>query len=296
VLGAGIGDTISGGLGTDTFDAQGVVSAFGATITGVENLALDLDTLTIGSTPFGDFVRVVASGGATQGNVQLLGAGGGTVDVQQLQTLVVTADGADQVLTFTTSTATKTNIVVTAAGGNDIVTGGAGADTLDGGSGNDLLIGEGGTDNLSGGGGDDGLVGGNGRDRLNGGSGNDVLTGGAGKDVLEGGIGADTFRWFVASEGGDRIRDFVTGGDKLAFSAGGFGGQLVAGVPLDPGKLVVHASNASTSAAGVGQFIFNTNTNTLRWDVDGGGLAGSVVIAELTGVAQIFATDFVIFA
>lgn len=290
------GDSILGGAGTDTFDAEGAVTVLGGSVTGVENLALDADTLTLGAPLLGAFARIVASGGATQGSLALLGSGGGTLDVQQLAALTVTGNNDAQVLGFTTSTATKTAITVAALGGNDSIFGGGGRDSLDGGGGNDLLVGNDGLDTLSGGSGDDILNGGAGKDRLDGGTGADLIIGGRGRDVLEGGLNADTFRYNAANEGGDRIRDYVSGADVLSFSAGGFGGGLVAGVPLLASQLVVHASNAATSAAGVGQFIFNTATNTLRWDVDGAGGNGSVAIAELTGVALILTSDFSIVA
>ena len=68
--------------------------------------------------------------------------------------------------------------------------------------------------------GDDRLIGGAGRDFLVGGAGNDRLNGGAADDSLLGGVGSDTFV-FSAETGTDRILDFVSGTDRIDFSAFG---------------------------------------------------------------------------
>ncbi|WP_207461650.1 calcium-binding protein [Azospirillum sp. SYSU D00513] len=68
--------------------------------------------------------------------------------------------------------------------------------------------------------GDDMLVGGLGNDFLVGGAGNDHLNGREGKDSLIGGGGSDVFV-FSGDPGSDSILDFVSGADKIDFSAYG---------------------------------------------------------------------------
>ena len=55
-----------------------------------------------------------------------------------------------------------------------------------------------------------------GNDILIGGAGNDTLRGGLGADTLTGGAGSDIFQ-FEASNGNDKVTDFVSGTDKLDF-------------------------------------------------------------------------------
>jgi Ca2+-binding RTX toxin-like protein len=160
----------------------------------------------------------------------------------------------------------------------------------------DLLIGgAGGNDTLTGGDGNDRLNGGGGNDRLLGGSGADLLIGGTGSDTLDGGSRADTIRFQTPGEGVDRIVGWQAGSDRLQGDASAFGGGLVVGA-LAPGRLVVHASNSATSAAGTGQFVFNSATSTLLWDADGRGEAGAQYLAVLVGVATLATTDFFIVA
>ena len=67
-------------------------------------------------------------------------------------------------------------------------------------------------------------------------------------------------------------------------SAGGFGGGLTAGIDLVAGgHYIENRSGLADSAAGVGQFVFETDTKLLWWDADGAGGAAAVVIAELIG-------------
>ncbi|MFN9693544.1 MAG: hypothetical protein ACK550_07070, partial [Synechococcaceae cyanobacterium] len=73
-----------------------------------------------------------------------------------------------------------------------------------------------------------------------------------------------------ASEGGDVITDFDGAVDSMIVSAAGFGGQLNVGMNiLTSGHYVENITGLATSAAGVGQFIYQTNINQLLWDGDG---------------------------
>jgi len=293
VVGATIGDTIDGGGGIDTFEAQGAITIFGATLQNLENLALGAGQLGLGNAQLAAFDRIVAAGGATQASLQLIGGGFAALDVRDLQTLVVTGTSAADLLSFTT-TAGNTSIRVAAGDGADVVNSGNGADNLSGEGGDDVLGGGGGADTLGGGLGNDILNGGGGADQLFGGGNADTLIGGAGADTLTGGAGADVFLYNAANEGRDRIADFVIGADRIAISASGFGGGLVAFAALQSDQLAIRPNSAATSAAGDGQFIFNTSNATLYWDVDGAGGNASVALAKLVGVALLQTSDFLL--
>ncbi len=172
-------------------------------------------------------------------------------------------------------------------GGNDVLIGGTAADTLLGGANADSLIGAGGNDSLDGEGGNDTIVSGDGRDTLIGGSGSDILTGGA---------EADVFRFNNSAHGTDRITDFLSGTDKFAFSALGFGGLLAAGMNVEAAGRFITNTTGTASAQGVGQFVYETDIGRLWWDPDGSGLLGRVAIADLVGAPTLRASDIVIIA
>jgi VCBS repeat-containing protein len=173
--------------------------------------------------------------------------------------------------------------------GNDQLLGQAGNDSLFGDNGDDQLSGGDGSDSLSGGAGDNSLDGGNDDDFLVGGSDSDVLTGGAGFDTLYGGDGDDIFAFQTASDGPDEIADFVSGGDTIRISASGFGGGLTAG------GTVSLVSGADPAASGTGgQFLFDTDDGRLLWDADGTGGGEAVLIATLSNIPPLTASDFTV--
>jgi VCBS repeat-containing protein len=173
--------------------------------------------------------------------------------------------------------------------GNDQLLGQAGNDSLFGDNGDDQLSGGDGSDNLTGGSGDNSLDGGNDDDFLAGGSDSDVLTGGAGFDMLYGGDGDDIFAFQSASDGPDDIADFVSGADTIQVSASGFGGGLTAGGTVS----LVSGANPTASGAS-GQFLFDTDDGRLLWDADGTGTGGAVLIATLSNIPSLAASDFTV--
>jgi Ca2+-binding RTX toxin-like protein len=136
------------------------------------------------------------------------------------------------------------------------------------------------------------LVGFTGNDRLLGGDGADTLVGGPGRDALTGGNGADRFLFNAPGDGVDGIDDFATGVDQIAVAEANFGG-LGTGL-LSAANFVAHASNATTSGAGVPQFIYNTTTGALFFDADGAGGADAVRLVNLGGAPGLAASDFVL--
>ena len=123
-----------------------------------------------------------------------------------------------------------------------------------------------------------GLLGHSGADTLTGGAGDDVIAGGPGSDVLTGGAGGDTFVAAATPSGAapDRVADFTSGTDKLAFAQSSFGA-------LAPGELsaaaFVQAAAALTSEQRV---IYNQTSGLVSYDADGSGGGAAVAVAQLT--------------
>lgn len=129
-------------------------------------------------------------------------------------------------------------------------------------------------------GGDDGA------DTINGGAGDDTLSGGGGTDRLTGGAGVDVFVFERAgsqSPWGDRITDFRSGTDKLAFQTEDFAGM---------GASPRFQNGTSAGSAGESWFYFDTGTKRLFWDADGLGGAAPIHVATLNGVASLTGADF----
>lgn len=182
--------------------------------------------------------------------------------------------------------------------GDDLIFGGAGVhyDALFGLAGADTLLGEDGDDRLFGGTGDDLLLGGAGKDVLRGEAGADTLNGGSDADLLIGGAGADVFLYESLTPGVDRIQDFVSGIDRLAFSATGFGADLVAGMDLAATGRFVVAANGQGTIAGLGQFVWMQALGVLTWDADGAGGAAAQRIATFDAGTTLNASDLQIIA
>ncbi|WP_434613186.1 hypothetical protein [Tabrizicola sp. M-4] len=142
-------------------------------------------------------------------------------------------------------------------------------------------------DAFTGNGVDNFLFGDAGNDTLVGGAGNDTLEGGAGFDRLTGGLGADSFRFSNRfsddAPWGDTITDFVSGTDRLMFDTADFAG-------MDANLRFRNGNSAGT--AGESWFYFNSADRRLYWDADGQGGAAAIVVATLTGVTSLAASDF----
>ncbi len=183
--------------------------------------------------------------------------------------------------------------------GKDVLHGGLGDDDMNGEVGNDIVFGDDGDDGINGGVGNDQLRGGNGndflngeenKDRLIGGKGNDILVGGFGNDKLTGGTGNDIFKFDTSNQGVDTLTDFSVVNDTIHVSASDFGGGLTAGatITVDQFRLGSSAQDASD------RFIYNRQTGSLYFDVDGTGATEKTQLAKLAASPAI--TNIDIFA
>ncbi len=117
-----------------------------------------------------------------------------------------------------------------------------------------------------------------------------ILIGNSGNNVLKGGAGADTFVFgkFGAANGLDHLVDFVTAVDHLSFTGADYG--IAAGHHLTNAELSL--TGVATSAAGVGQFVYNSTTHTLSWDANGVTAGGMTDIAVFDNGATPAVADF----
>lgn len=136
------------------------------------------------------------------------------------------------------------------------------------------------------------LEGRDGDDILSGQNGKDKIIGGVGSDSLTGGGGDDKFIYEATTEGGDIITDFSSGGsggnDRFVFDGAAFGG-------LSRGKLAADMFQSSTSDTATTadvRFMYETDTGILRFDDDGSGQHGAIIIATLQPGATLVLSDF----
>jgi Ca2+-binding RTX toxin-like protein len=233
------GDTLSGGVGNDTYlfnpgngaeviqdvAVPGAMNAiaFGPGITpGDLSFVQGTTTLTINTGTAGDTLTLDqfdpsgVAGSLVAGT--LMFAGGLQVSLKDFLTngnpasnaVIQGTDGPDQILV------TGTNDTVLAGAGDDTVLGGSGQAQLSGGDGNDYLAAGSGTSSVDGGAGNDTLYGGSGSDTLVGGSGDDVLVGGSGDTtyVFNRGDGND----IIHAPAGSASRNHLVFGPGISLS------------------------------------------------------------------------------
>jgi Ca2+-binding RTX toxin-like protein len=205
------GDTLDGGIGSDTASFATAVQGVTASIelgyaSGDGNDALvHIENLTgsnFGDTLLGNEFINILSGGA---GIDTLKGGAG-------EDILNGGSGDDF------GYGQNDNDSLFGDDGNDTLYGGAGNDKLVGGLGDDTLFGDAGVDTLFGESGNDRLVGGEGNDVLYGQDGTDTLFGETGDDTLSGGAGNDTLN---GQDGVDRL------------SGGGDNDKLVGGTGAD---------------------------------------------------------------
>ena len=253
ILNASTGnDIIDGGIGLDTY------SLSATTADAIINLSTNtsssaqtgLDTLLGIETVIGGAGNDNITDGAGASNLQ--GANGNDV-------FVMTNDNARDILRGGNGidsldySAFVTDLVINLGGTNDILGSGT-AGNLDNinsfqnaiaGSGNDSVLG-------------DTLV-----NIINGGGGNDSISGGGGADRLTGGTGADAFVYALTTDSGvgtgrDVITDFVSGVDKLDFSA--IDANTATALPANEAFAFI-GTGAFTAAAQIRYQLIDTDAN-----------------------------------
>jgi Ca2+-binding RTX toxin-like protein len=159
-------------------------------------------------------------------------------------------------------------------GGDDWLDGSNVDDRLFGGTGNDLLFGYFGDDSLFGGAGDD------------------ELDGGDGADLLYGGTGDDVFLFEIqnnATSIAPIIIDFNRADDMLLFYEDNtpvdFGSEQNL---LQKGATVTNG----TTAAGIAQFLYETDTGRLSLDTNGSAAEGVLFLCVLNNKANLTSADF----
>ncbi len=194
----------------------------------------------------------------------------------------------------------EVNVTATDSGGSltelfRVVTGSTAADNITLNSAvSDLAFVAGDNDTILAGGGDDTVYGQNGSDLIHGGDGNDVLWG-----MNQ----ADTFYFDTALNAisnVDKLMDFNADADKLFLST-----AIFTGIGSGPGTLaaadfaqVTSGGSGDVSGLAVGlavNIVFDSSTNTLYFDADGGSLANATMFAVLTGLSGTFNNADILF-
>ena len=128
-----------------------------------------------------------------------------------------------------------------------------------------------------------------GDDVLDGKGGKDCLFGGDGADDLTGGGGADTFLYTAATEGGDIIRDFKVGIDKIMIVGATFAGISSGGVPSAD-----QFFSGDEASLGSHRYGYDATTGNVLFDADGKDGADAQVLATLTGTPGFSRTDITV--
>jgi Ca2+-binding RTX toxin-like protein len=171
----------------------------------------------------------------------------------------------------------------------------------DGAAGATIIAGAGGG-SIFAGSGADALIGGAGADLLVAGAGDDTIEGGAGMDTLHGAAGNDLFVFDPANLGArpvpfasaavtDRIADFTSGSDKLAFEQPGVAANYAENT-AQAASLAALLADADAKLDGAVQYYFGVTgiNGYLVYSADG---AATGVVIELTGLADMAASDIV---
>lgn len=215
--GAGTGNYVDGGTGTDTLDYRDATPGQALEVNMANGTA---DAGSYGTTSFVGIENVL---GALNGANTIRGDGGANeIHGGSLADVLRGEGGADTIFGYA---------------GRDILRGGKGADLIRGGDDNDVIVGNGGADRLYGGNhadkldggynhdvlfgnsGKDTLFGRSGNDKLYGHNGHDTLIAGEGSDKLRGGNGNDTFVFYASSDR-NTITDFTSGEDMIRIASG----------------------------------------------------------------------------
>ena len=120
----------------------------------------------------------------------------------------------------------------------------------------------------------------------------DTIIGNETANVLTGGLGADKFVFEDNPVMGviDTITDFVSGTDKLVFENSVFTALGTATGTL-AATMFASGDNLAGGLDASDRFVFDSSDGSLYYDVDGSGAADAILIAQLTGVTNLKASD-----
>jgi Ca2+-binding RTX toxin-like protein len=269
---------LDGGLGADTLLLFNGRDISGATLTSLEQLIADNDSIgnRLTASQLGQFNTILPISGQTGVHLRL--TGGGTANLNPVASIAtLTIDGSAQAESLNLAATSNTALVYFGSEGNASVGGGAAGDHLQGGNGADTLSGRGGDDQLFGNtvstAGDaaaDELVGGNGNDTIHVGF-LDRAFGNADDDVL-----------ILTSTFAPAILDGGTGNDTLRLDNGDISGATISGLerlelpddPFSEGRLTASQLNSFSVVAGIG----GSDSAFLR--LTSGGSAGVITTAS----------------
>lgn len=156
---------------------------------------------------------------------------------------------------------------------------------------------------ISGGLGSDELYGSWKSDILRGGAGDDLIAGGSGADKMTGGTGSDLFAVYSSNINGnkpDTITDFSAAEDFYALIANDVVfDSLKNSYHLDFGSETSLLKKgvgpqSSTTAAGIAQFLYETDTGNLSLDANGSAAGGVILLCTLTNKANITANNLIV--
>ncbi|MBX3568498.1 MAG: hypothetical protein KF914_10600 [Rhizobiaceae bacterium] len=276
----GLAEIINGGADVDTIDFSttlGDIALNLATISNVERLLVNAQTITLTASQLGAF-SFISSGGNFE---RFTLSAAGTVDLSNATITGIDdfrgTSGADTYI----FTGVTTGQIVTTLGGADKVTGSLGNDQIDVGAG---------TDTVNAGLGNDTVIGGADADTLNGEDGNDTILGGAGLDTQSGGIGNDIFRFeFVSDISG--LAEIIDGGvdnDRLDFQTLNAQGavNISKAVITSVEGLFLNGNDVTLTAAQLGNFsIFSSGGNYDRLILSAAGTA-DLTGADIVGIDE----------
>ncbi len=120
----------------------------------------------------------------------------------------------------------------------------------------------------------------------------DTIIGNETANTLTGGLGADKFVFQDNPVMGviDTITDFVSGMDKLVFENSVFTALGTATGTL-AATMFASGDNLAGGLDASDRFVFDSSDGSLYYDVDGSGAADAILIAQLTGVTNLKASD-----
>jgi Ca2+-binding RTX toxin-like protein len=257
-------DSITGGTGSDTIFVSNSLGAVAAVLDLNTNFVTGVENITLGT----------ASGLATTG-ADTIGLTINNITLTTVQTVNISAAA----ITDVTDVVTITNNVTTLTGGTTFsITGGAGADVLNG----SVFA-----------------------DTINGGGGGDSIIGGTGADSLTGAGGSDIFAESLTSSTNssmDTVSDFTTGADVIQINVGttttttdnvyDFTNKGAVTTNADALSLLSGFGAPVATTVRIGQYVFNTATNTMLMDSDGNGMMQSGDFAvKLSNVTALAAAD-----